>query len=311
MSHTPLGPGPEFDMIRGIWNRIGDRASSSGDDCAFFTVGGEQLAISSDLSVEGTHFQVGWMSHEETGWRAATAGLSDLAAVAATPLGMTVSVGTSDEQPDDHVAELMKGAADAAEAAGAMIWGGDIVRSEWLVLDVTVVGRMEKDPVTRGGAEVGDGLFVTGRLGGPAAALGAWEDHREPDAAARVRFVRPVARIAEAQWLRDAGARGMIDVSDGLLADTRHLAAASEVACVLDIDAVPVHPAAGGPEEAITSGEEYELLVALPDGVVATGEFSERFGLSLTCVGRVEAGSGVRVERDGTSVDGLATFRHF
>ncbi len=311
MSHTPLGPGPEFDMIRGIWNRIGDRASPSGDDCAFFEVGREQLAISSDLSVEGTHFQVGWMNNEETGWRAATAGLSDLAAVAATPLGMTVSVGTSDEQPDDHVAELMKGAADAAEAAGAMIWGGDTVWSEWLVLDVTVVGRMEKDPVTRGGAEVGDGLFVTGVLGGPAAALGAWEDRREPDAAARDRFVRPVARIAEAQWLRDAGARAMIDVSDGLLADTGHLVAASNVACVLDIDAVPVHPAAAGPEEAITSGEEYELLLALPDGVAAAGEFSERFGLSLTRVGRVEAGSGVRVERDGTPVDGLETFRHF
>ncbi len=310
MTHTPLGPGPEFDIIRGIWNRIGDRASPAGDDCAFFKVGREQLAISSDLSVEGTHFQVGWMSHEETGWRAATAGLSDLAAVAATPLGMTVSVGTSDEQPDDHVAELMKGAADAA-AAGAVIWGGDIVWSEWLVLDVTVVGRMEKDPVTRGGAEVGDGLFVTGRLGGPAAALGAWEDRREPDAAARDRFVRPVARIAEAQWLRDAGARAMIDVSDGLLADTGHLAAASSVACVLDIDTVPVHPAAADPEEAITSGEEYELLVALPDSVAAAGEFSARFGLSLTRVGRVEAGLGVRVERDGTPVDGLATFRHF
>ncbi len=311
MPHTPLGPGREFDMIRGIWKRIGHRASPSGDDCAFFDAGGQHLAISSDLSIEGTHFQVGWMSNEETGWRAATAGLSDLAAVAATPIGMMVSVGTSDERPDEDVAELMKGAADAAEAAGAMILGGDLVWCAWLVLDVTVVGRMEKGPVTRGGAEVGDGLYVTGQLGGPAAALSAWEDRREPDASARDRFVRPVARIAEAQWLRDAGARAMIDVSDGLLADTGHLAAASNVACMLDIDAVPVHPAAAGPEEAVTSGEEYELLLALPDGDVAAGEFSERFGLSLTRVGRVEAGAGVRVVRDGTPIDGLSTFRHF
>ncbi len=77
MNHTPLGPGREFDMIRGIWKRIGDRAVSLGDDCAFFNVGGEQLAISSDLSIEITHFQIGWMSHEETVWRAATAGRSD------------------------------------------------------------------------------------------------------------------------------------------------------------------------------------------------------------------------------------------
>ena len=309
--HTAMGPGAEFDMIRNIWRRIGEGAAAAGDDCAFFEVDGARLAISSDLSIEGTHFQAGWMGLHEIGWRAATAGLSDLAAVAATPLGITVSVGVPTERPDGDVVEVMEGVAGATREAGAVIWGGDIVRCDRMVLDVTVVGRLEKDPVLRSGARVGDGLFVTGRLGGPAAALAAGDELSEPDALARARFVRPRARIAEAQWLRDRGVHAMIDVSDGLLADAGHLAAASEVACVLDLNAVPVHPAAVGPEQALTSGEEYELLVALTEDDSVAGDFSGRFGLSLTRVGRVEAGCEASVERDGVVVSNLSSCEHF
>lgn len=311
MSHTPLGPGAEFDMIRGIWRRVGGKAASSGDDCAFFEVNGVTLAISSDLSIEGTHFNLGWMGLAEIGWRAATAALSDLAAVAATPLGIMVSVGTSREQADGHVADLMEGVAEAASSAGAAIWGGDLAGSERLVLDVAVVGRCAGNPVKRAGGRVGDGLFVTGSLGGPAAALAAWKDGREPDAAARERFVRPCARIREAQWLRDRGAHAMIDVSDGLLADAGHLAAASEAACVLDLDAVPLHPAAAGPEQGLVSGEEYELLVAFPGEWSVTGESPAGLGLSLTRVGRLEAGSGTRVEQSGETIQRLDGFAHF
>jgi thiamine-monophosphate kinase len=310
MSHTPLGPGTEFDMIRSVWRRIGERGTPSGDDCAFVEVDGVRLAISCDLSIEGTHFQTGWLDLPEIGWRAATAGLSDLAAVAAKPLGVTVSVGATRERPADHVADLMAGVADAAQEAGAVVWGGDVVRAETLVLDVTAVGRLKHDPVRRTGAQVGDGLFVTGTLGGPAAALAAWNDAREPDASARERFARPHARIHEAHWLRDRGAHAMLDMSDGLLADAGHLAAASEACCVLELEALPVHPVAD-PGQALAGGEEYELLVALPDDEAVCGEFFQGFGLSLTRVGRVEAGSGVRVHSDGEPVEYPDAFTHF
>ena len=300
-------------MVRSIWRRLGDRVAASGDDCAFFEVDGAQLAISSDLALEGTHFQVGWLRLHEIGWRAATAAFSDLAAVAANPLGVMASLGISEEQPPDAAAEVMQGIADAAAAVGAVVWGGDIVRGDRLVIDATVVGRLETEPVVRSGAEVGHGLYVTGSLGGPAAALAAWLGHREPDASARERFAHPAARVAEGRWLRDRGARAMIDLSDGLLADAGHLAAASEVACGLELDAVPVHASAPGPEAATVSGEEYELLVALPDADSLGPDFEAEFGVALTPVGRVESGSGVRVTRGGEVVSGgeLEAFKHF
>ena len=102
--HTFLAPGTEFDMVRALWGRIGDRAAPSGDDCAFVDVGETRLAISGDLSIEGTHFRLGWLALHEIGWRAAAASLSDLAAVAATPVGIMVGIvrGVEDEAVPHH-----------------------------------------------------------------------------------------------------------------------------------------------------------------------------------------------------------------
>jgi len=184
-----------------------------------------------------------------------------------------------------------------------------------LVIDVTVVGTLDGPPLLRAGATVGDALFVTGMLGGPGSAVAAWESRQEPSAAARNRFARPVARVREALWLRERGARAAIDLSDGLLADSRHLAAASRVACVLDLAVVPVHPGAGahdgGEQRAMTSGEEYELLVAMEDDEAVARDFSDEFGVPLTRVGHVEPGSDVRVMQGNEVVTDLETFTHF
>ncbi|MGD2135270.1 MAG: thiamine-phosphate kinase [Gemmatimonadales bacterium] len=287
---TPLGPGAEFDRIRSAWRRLGTRARGLGDDCAIVEpegeAVGERLAVSTDLVVEGTHFRPGWLEPRELGWRAAAAALSDLAAVAASPWGVLASVGMSPEWPEDHLAELMAGVGDAAQSVGASVWGGDLVRSARLVLDVVVVGRVDR-PVRRVGATPGDALWVTGALGGPAAALAAWLAGTEPDREARERFARPAPRIAEARWLAEHGARAMIDVSDGLLADARHLAAASGVRILIERDRVPVHAAASAVDQALTGGEEFELLVALPDGVDPGAEFGAAFEAEMTRVGEV------------------------
>jgi len=213
---------------------LGDAVVGAGDDCAIVELGAERLALSIDLSVEGVHFRLGWMSPAEVGWRAAAAALSDLAAVAASPSGILVSLGVPDGWPEEHVAEVMEGAAAAARATGAVVWGGDLIRNQRLIVDVAVVGKVEGRPVLRRGARVGDELWVTGALGGPAAALKAWEARQEPDAMARERFARPTPRVAEARWLRDRGATALIDLSDGLVADATHLAAASLVRCTID-----------------------------------------------------------------------------
>jgi thiamine-monophosphate kinase len=292
---------------------LGQTALGAGDDCAFVEIGGERLALSIDLSVEGTHFRLGWMTPEEVGWRATSAALSDLAAVAAEPLGLLVSLAVPPEWPAEHVSEIMEGVGAAASAAGASVWGGDLVRGRHAVVDVCVVGRLSQSPVRRSGAQAGDELWVTGRLGGPFAALAAWNANTEPDAAARERFVHPVPRLKEATWLRDHGARALIDLSDGLVPDAGHLAAASRVGWTIDVDAVPLHPAAEAPEVALASGEEYELLAALPPGVsdADSRAFESRFGIPLTRIGRADQVEGVRLVRDGKRVWVPEPYRHF
>ncbi len=306
-----MGPGGEFDRIRAIWRRLGEQMGAAGEDCALVTIGSERLAISTDVTIEGTHFRKGWLSAEELGWRATAAALSDLAAVAAEPRGVMASLGVSPEWPEELVSEVMHGVGQAAAAVDAQLWGGDLVRSERLVLDVVVVGRAET-PVLRSGAAIGDELWVSGALGGPAAALAVWLAGEEPEETARERFAHPRPRIAEALWLRDEGATAMIDVSDGLIGDAGHLAAASGVKCVLESERVPVHPAAS-PRGALVGGEEYELLVALPReaGSEPAAAFEDTFGVRLTRVGRVEEGQGVELLENGEPVpppDGFTQF---
>ena len=311
VTHTPLGPGREFDAIRRFWSTLGDRAAGGGDDCAFIELDGTTLAVSCDLSIEGTHFRLGWLKAHEIGWRACAASLSDLAAVAATPVGILAAVGLPREMPASLAVDLMDGVAEAAHAAGCGVVGGDLVRSDAITIDVVSLGRGDH-LVRRVGAQPGDTLWITGALGGPAAALAAWEQGQEPEETARARFARPEPRIAAAQWLAARGARAMIDVSDGLLADAAHLAAASGVRCAVERERVPVHPAATV-DQAIVGGEEYELLVALPASV--TGDVGARFadahGFPLTRVGAVDAGDGVVLWEHGGAVAPPVGFGHF
>jgi thiamine-monophosphate kinase len=308
-----LGAGGEFDRIRRILARLGDRAVGIGDDCAILKVGGERLAISTDLSIENVHFKLGWLTPEEIGWRATAAALSDLAAVAATPLGVLVSLGVPGDWPGEHVADLMQGAGGVAASVGAVVLGGDLTRNDKTIINVTVVGRLDSEPVLRSGARTGDELWVTGALGGPGAALAAWGRGREPEASARERFACPQPRIREAQWLRERGAKALIDLSDGLVADASHIAAASGVRCTIALENIPVHGSAGSAEDALVSGEEYELLCVLPAGGPArtSAEFMEQFGLPLTRVGTISARTGVEILKMGKSVALPESFRHF
>ena len=311
-AHVPLGAGGEFDRIRKILDRLGTRAAPTGDDCAIVTIGAETLAISTDMVTEGTHFRAGWLRPWEIGWRAAAAACSDLAAVAAEPQGLLASVGAPAGWSGEVLADLMDGVAAVAESIGAVVWGGDLVRSERLVIDLTVIGRVAR-AVRRSGGQVGDGLWVTGRLGGPLAALRALEEGRDPHPSARERFAHPVPRIAEAEWMRDRGATAMIDLSDGLLGDVGHLAAASGVRCVLELERVPAHPSVGAPSDALVSGEEYELLAAMSEdfGEEDAAEFQKRFDLPLTQIGEAREGQGAVVLWNGEPMDIGDGFQQF
>ena len=328
---TTLGAGIEFDLIRRFLADAqaedGDTHSphvlvAAGDDCAI--IDGGTLAISADLSIENVHFRRDWLEPEEIGYRAAAAALSDLAAVAAEPLAILVSLAVPVALATDIAPAIVRGARAAARSVGASLIGGDLTRAHGAIaIDVVVLGRVVK-AVLRSGAVPGDELWVTGELGAAAAAVAAWRNGASPDPAARRAYALPAPRTAEAVWLRERGAlHAAIDLSDGLAGDAGHLAAASGIAIEIDETRVPIHPTALAAEArgsdalrlALTGGEDYELLFAAPAGTVDTlaDEFARTFRVRLTRIGTVSSGSGMRLLRhDGSTapLDARA-FDHF
>jgi thiamine-monophosphate kinase len=287
LPHTPMGRGGEFDVIRRMLERWGPRARRIGDDAAVITsLGDRAFVASTDTSIEGVHFKRVWLTPAEFGYRATAAALSDLAAMAARPLGVIVAMAIPDEWRV-HVDHIADGIGDAAGHAEAPILGGDMSRSNELVLTITVLG-LAQSVLFRTGARAGDVVYVTGRLGGAQQALDALSQGRELTPDLRGKFAHPVPRIPEAEWLAEQGASAAIDISDGLASDLAHIASASRVRISVDLDCVPLFDDAE-PAQAVISGEEYEVVVT-SQGEIDTGEFSGRFGLDLTRIGVVDRG---------------------
>ncbi|MDQ2768452.1 MAG: thiamine-phosphate kinase, partial [Gemmatimonadota bacterium] len=209
------------------------------------------------------------------------------------------------------VGELGDGVGDALDRAKTTVRGGDITGATDLTLALTVLGSTSA-PLTRSGARLGDTVYVTGSLGGPGAALAAWQRGEAPSAEARERFAHPVARIAEALWLARGGARAGIDISDGLLADAEQMATASGVRIQIDLERLPLHPGASALDAAL-SGEEYELIVSA--AALNVSAFERATGLALTAIGRVlepvPDGIGVSVRMNGERLAPPKGFRHF
>jgi thiamine-monophosphate kinase len=312
MTQIPLGRGAEFDLIRRFLTggampsdpeQLPDAVRvGPGDDCA--VVRGEGISLSIDMSVEGVHFRRDWLEPEEIGYRAVAAALSDLAAVAATPIGILVALAVPRDAGDTTAPRIMDGARAAAAGCKAALLGGDLTRTAGpIVVDVVVVGNAMR-PALRRGARPGDSLWVTGELGAAASAVRAWESGRPPEQAARLAFALPTPRVAEAGWLASRGAvDALIDLSDGLAGDVAHIAAASGVKVILDASSIPIHPTAhaiaadmdDALQLALRGGEDYELCFAASPGAVEriSELFMNTFGVQLTCVGTVHQGSGV------------------
>lgn len=318
MTSIPLGDGAEFDRIRDIAALLGAAAGPLGDDTAPIPAGRGVLVVSTDASVEGVHFRRDWLTPLEIGWRATASALSDLAAAAATPAGITVAVVLPESWPEGTLPLLMAGVGEAALASGCKVLGGDLSSGPALMVTVTVFGHADPVPLSRVGARPGDGVYVTGALGGARAALLDWLGGDTPSMAARFAFARPQPRLSAGRWLATHGATAMMDVSDGLGGDARHLAAASGVRLELELERLPIHPSVhavarregtGFRQFAATGGEDYELLVTLPPSFTAERECEPAAGVVLTRIGRVVEGSGVLATLDGQPVE-LTGFRH-
>ena len=283
-AHLPLGAGAEFDMVRRLLARWGGAAEGIGDDAALLTVpAGHRLAVSTDVAVENIHFRREWITPTEIGYRSAAAALSDLAAMAAMPLGMTIAL-TLPHAWRASAEAIADGIAQVARGTDTPIVGGDLSDGSELSLAITVFGSVAH-PLTRGGAQEGDTVWITGLLGGPALAVAAFNRGDAVRAEHRARFAHPFPRLAEARWLARQGATAAIDCSDGVAADLGHIAAASHAHITLDLDLLPLVSGAT-PLDAARSGEEYELIVTAPATLDAAG-FQRLFSVPITAVGRV------------------------
>jgi thiamine-monophosphate kinase len=312
----------EFELLAKVRKRLPPTGPKvllgSGDDAAV-TVPGGATATSVDAFVEGVHFRREWGTLAQVGRKAMACALSDLAAMGAWPGEAYAVVGVPGDLDEDGCLELVDGLVGLAGETGTALVGGDVTRAPVLTLAITVVGhatRAEK-LIGRGGAEVGDVLVLSGELGGAAAGLLLME---RPELAAavpeqtaehlRMKLLDPAPRLAAGRALATAQARAMIDLSDGLGGDARHLAAASGVGLQIDASALPlakgvgeVAAAAGRDplEFAATGGEDYELLAALPprwnlEAIARVGDTKET---TLTQVGEVVAGAGVEIRLPG------------
>ena len=256
-----------------------------GDDAAVVERGSGQPVLTTDLLVEGVHFERASISARDLGAKAITVNVSDIAAMAASPRYALVSLAVPLDVDAAWVMELYGGIREACAEHALALVGGDTNRAELIVLSVAVVGEVAPGrALTRSGARPGDRIVVTGSLGAAAGGFALSRAHPSRAAAALSEpwgralveaLARPVARVGEAQLLARAGATAMMDLSDGLAKDLSRLCLASGVGAHLDLGAVPVSPAlrAAAPmlgidalELAIGGGEDYELLATLhPD----------------------------------------------
>ncbi|HEX4668956.1 MAG TPA: thiamine-phosphate kinase [Solirubrobacterales bacterium] len=312
----------EFELLAKLRERLppaGPRVRlGSGDDAAV-TVPGGATATSVDALVEGVHFRRDRATLAQIGRKALGSALSDLAAMGAKAGEAYVVVGIPADLDEDGCLELIDGIGALAAETGTTLAGGDLTRAPVLTLAVTVVGHAPAAErlVGRGGAKPGDALVLTGEIGGAAAGLLLLE---RPELAAsvpgqsaerlRLRQLDPAPRLAAGLALAAAGARAMIDLSDGLGGDATHLAEASGVRVRIDAGALPlasglaeVAAAAGRDplELATAGGEDYELLAALPAGRLATAiaAIGEAAATTLTRIGEVCDGKGVEIRLPG------------
>jgi thiamine-monophosphate kinase len=203
---------------------------------------------------------------------------------------------------------LATGIREGASAVLCPIVGGDLSSGKILSLTITALGGVAQ-PLSRAGAKPGQRVYVTGSLGGPAAAVRAWQAGKEPTERDRARFANPVPRIEPAVGLAHRGATSAIDISDGLIADLSHVAAASKVCIEIDLDRIPRVDGVSS-LQAANSGEEYEIVATAP--AIDTEAFTAEFGLALTDIGRVVAGPpGVELLRGGEKISAPPGFDHF
>ena len=306
------GPG-ELDLLKQIRRRASAVRSPAlplgiGDDCALIRPRpGEDLAVTTDLSVAGRHFRLEWHPPEAVGHRTLARGLSDLAAMGARPVAAFLSLGLPRELTRASGGGVRSGRASwldgfldgfmrLARAHKTPLAGGDLAESPVAAADIVLIGAVPRGrALLRSGAHPGDVICVTGALGGAAAGFARLAQraesggknrrrHSQKLAAELAPHLYPQPRLAQGQWLMRRGVvTAAIDISDGLSTDLAHICEESGVAAEIDDGALPVHPGAIL-EQALNGGEDYELLFTMRGAARLPREIA---GVAVTRIGRV------------------------
>jgi thiamine-monophosphate kinase len=322
----------EFDLIKQYFTRAGRAPSNSrialgiGDDCALLAappVAGMQMAISSDMLVEGRHFFAG-ADARMLGHKCLAVNLSDLAAMGARPLAFTLALALPQAERD-WLAGFSEGLFALADAHDVELIGGDTTKGP-LTVCITIFGEVQAGhALRRAAAQLGDDIWISGTLGDARLALAGYRGEVRLDARtqakAALRMHTPTPRVALGVALAEAAlAHAAIDISDGLVGDLGHILTASRLGAALDIDALPAGPALATQPQLLrrqfcaAGGDDYELcFTAAPGARAAIAQLAERVGTPVARVGRIEQAPGLRLlDPAGRVLDlQLTGFDHF
>jgi thiamine-monophosphate kinase len=304
-----------------------------GDDAAILTVSpGKSLVVTTDILVNGVHFSDRTTSPEDVGWRAAAANLSDLAAMGASPLGITVGLSLPGEVSVNWVESLYEGLTQCLQADNTPIIGGDICASSVITVSITALGEVTpKHLIKRSTAEPGDAIVITGFHGLSRAGLELLlhpEKGKHLHPSARNRLIqahqRPKARLDVIEYLKNLEGdfrRAGMDSSDGLADAVVQICGLSGVGAKIERDSIPIVPALFdlvSPEQALDwvlyGGEDFELVLCLPEQIAQ--KLVENLGEGAAMIGQVTTGEQVElIDSNGIYPKRILTlkegFQHF
>ncbi len=290
LAKTAGPPGAPSPANRQLILGIGD------DAAAWRDAAGTRLATV-DALIQGVHFSLETTPWRDLGWKSLAVNLSDIAAMGGAPEYALISLALPGDTEVADVTALYEGMAELARETGTVIAGGDTCQAPLVAISVTVTGRAGERLLTRAAAKPGELIAVTGWPGSAAAGLEMLSRglRFKPEATEYLKkaFLRPASRLAVGKLLAEAGASACIDISDGLLADLRHICRASHAGARIMNEKIPLHPALAGNfggralELALAGGEDYELLFTASRAVMDTVQ--KAAALPLSVIGEVTA----------------------
>jgi thiamine-monophosphate kinase len=267
--------GGEFHLIDAITRAFGNPHGARltvGDDAAVVDTGqGDYRVFTTDLLVEGEHFDRRWSTPAQIGIKTLEVNVSDVAAMGAKPEFLLLNLALPRSTPAEFVLELYRAMRERCDAHGITLLGGDTTRGPVVMISATLTGRTA-NPILRSGASPGDLIAVTGDVGAAAAAVASYRAGQVPLERPRLRHLEPRARIDAVDALSRFAA-ALVDISDGVASEVRHICERSGVGARVDAARLPIHPDTDtvartvgltGIECGLSGGEDFELLFALP-----------------------------------------------